>query len=117
MVKVSLDEMQCGTLERCLGVIEEFEIGDGEYLPMRLAKTFVYVALFEGSDIGEMRELTGEIESTVSRQLRRLGNGTKRSGGLQLIQPRHSATYIDIYNRTSKGRKMAKGIIAAFEKS
>ncbi len=88
MVESSLDETQRKTLERCLGVIEAFDIRDQGYLPMKLAKTFVHVALSEGEDLVTMCRLTGETESTISHQLRKLGSGDKRTRGLKLIQSR-----------------------------
>ena len=117
MVESSFDEIERKTLKRCLGVIERFEIRDGEYLPMKLAKTFVHVALSEGEDLVTICRLTGETNSTMSRHLRKLGDGAKGTRGFYLIESPPSAIYVPIYKLSSKGRRFAKGIIAALEKS
>ena len=120
MIESSFDEMQRGTLRRCLGVIEVFDIRVRKYLPMKLAKTFMYVALFEGIDLETMCDLTAETQSTISHHLRKLGNGTKGRRGLDLIEsypnPDYRRRHID-YKLTSDGRTLAKRIIAAMEES
>ena len=88
---------------------ELFQTAAKAELPIQIARSFIYVALYEGRSLREYCDLTGVAQSTMSRHLLDLGqrNRQKQPGfGLVEQRPAHDDLRRNVYRLTTKGRDL-----------
>lgn len=94
-----------------LGVLRE----QSATMPIGQVQTFFYVALNEGKSLGELAQLTGFKQSTLSRYLLDLSDKTRKGdNGYDLVRREADPHELrrNMYTLTAKGRKLVEGILA-----
>lgn len=88
-------------------------------MPIQIAATFLLVASREGRSLREYCDLSGVVESTMSRHLLDLGARNRRKEpGYGLIEVRTDNDDLrkNVYKLTSKGINLLNTVISIMEK-